>query len=265
MRLAWLTDIHLNFLEGHAIYEFFDAVGREKPDAVVISGDIAEAPSFALYLQEMQEALARPIYFVLGNHDFYRGSLETVRKRAAVTVEQTPGLVWLNRAGVVELTPRTALVGHDGWYDGRAGDYQRSGVMLNDFFLILDFLNLEKTRQLDLIHQLGDEAASHFRKLLPEALKSHDQVILATHVPPFREAAWHEGHMSTDEWLPFMCGRAIGDVLREIMSEHPDKHLTVLCGHTHGNGEAMILPNLQVLTGGAEYRSPIVQRVINVP
>ena len=264
MRLAWLTDIHLNFLQGHAIYEFFDVVGREKPDAIVISGDIAEAPSFALYLQEMQEALERPVYFVLGNHDFYRGSLATVRERSAVTMEQAPGVVWLTRAGVVELSDRTALIGHDGWYDGREGDYQRSGVMLNDFYLVWDFLELEKPERLDLIRRLGDEAASHFRKILPEALKSHDQVILATHIPPFREAAWHEGHMSTDEWLPFMCCRAAGEALREIMSENPDKRLTVLCGHTHGQGETMILPNLQVLTGGAAYRAPAVQRVIAV-
>lgn len=264
MRLAWLTDIHLNFLKGLAIYEFFAVIGREKPDAVVISGDIAEAPSFALFLQEMQEALDRPVYFVLGNHDFYRGSLATARDSASLAMQQSPGLIWLTQAGVVELTPRTALIGHEGWYDGREGDYQRSGVVLNDFYLVWDFLELDKHDRLELLHRLGDETASHFRKVLPEALKSHDQVILATHIPPFREGCRHEGHISGDDWLPMLCCRAAGEVLREIMSQHPDKRLTVLCGHTHGLGEAMILPNLQVLTGGAVYRAPVVQRVLEV-
>lgn len=35
-------------------------------------------------------------------------------------------------------------------------------------------------------------------------------------------------------------------------------------GHTHGGGEADILPNLRVLTGGARYGNPTVQRVIGV-
>ncbi len=41
--------------------------------------------------------------------------------------------------------------------------------------------------------------------------------------------------------------------------------MTVLCGHTHSPGEAQVLPNLHVLTGGAEYGRPEVQRVLTVP
>ncbi len=48
------------------------------------------------------------------------------------------------------------------------------------------------------------------------------------------------------------------------MEAHPDREMTVLCGHTHGEGEAQILPNLKVLTGGAEYGKPKVQRVLAV-
>jgi len=36
----------------------------------------------------------------------------------------------------------------------------------------------------------------------------------------------------------------------------------VLCGHTHGAGEAEILPNLRVLTAGARYGAPVVQRAL---
>ncbi len=38
--------------------------------------------------------------------------------------------------------------------------------------------------------------------------------------------------------------------------------MTVLCGYTHGGGEARILPNLRVLTGGAEYGRPVIQKVL---
>jgi Icc protein len=56
----------------------------------------------------------------------------------------------------------------------------------------------------------------------------------------------------------------VGDVLAEAMAAHPDRNMTVLCGHTHGAGEAEMLPNLRVLTGGAVYGMPRIQRVLDV-
>jgi hypothetical protein len=47
-------------------------------------------------------------------------------------------------------------------------------------------------------------------------------------------------------------------------SAAPDRQMTVLCGHTHGSSEAEILPNLRVLTGGAVYGNPCVQRLLLV-
>src|SRR5215213_9460740 len=88
-------------------------------------------------------------------------------------------------------------------------------------------------------------------------------IILATHVPPFREACWHQGKISDGDWLPHFTCKAVGDVLLEIMKENPDHKLTVLCGHTHGGGEAQVLPNLKVLTGAARYGRPALQNVIS--
>jgi len=48
------------------------------------------------------------------------------------------------------------------------------------------------------------------------------------------------------------------------MKKHPDKKLTVLCGHTHSPGAAQILPNLEVLTGSAEYGSPTIQQILEI-
>ena len=89
-------------------------------------------------------------------------------------------------------------------------------------------------------------------------------VIVLTHVPPFREACWHRGRVSDDEWLPHFACRAVGEALVEAMAAHPECEMTVLCGHTHSAGEAQVLPNLRVLTGGAEYGRPEVQRVLTV-
>jgi len=40
--------------------------------------------------------------------------------------------------------------------------------------------------------------------------------------------------------------------------------MTMLCGHTHGDGEAQVLPNLRVLTGGAIYGKPVIQWMLEV-
>src|SRR5687767_14825909 len=42
-RLAWLTDLHLNFLPYALVDEFLGRVETLEPDAVLITGDISEA------------------------------------------------------------------------------------------------------------------------------------------------------------------------------------------------------------------------------
>ena len=54
----------------------------------------------------------------------------------------------------------------------------------------------------------------------------------------------------------FTC-QAVGNVLRETALDHPSSEFTVLCGHTHGSGQARILRNLMTYTRAAEYGRPI--------
>jgi predicted phosphohydrolase len=263
-RLAWLTDVHLNFVPAHRIAALCRAIRDANVDAVLLGGDIGEAPDVEELLMSLDARLGLPIDFVLGNHDYYRGSIARVRAGVEALCARSPRLCWLPRAGVVELTPETGLVGHDGWADGRLGDYTRSEVLLNDYLLIEELAGLDKPRRLAQLHVLGDEAAAHFRSVLPEALARFRHVVVLTHVPPFRAACWYRGRISGDDWLPhFACG-AVGEVLLEAMAAHQDREMTVLCGHTHSAGEVRVLPNLRILTGGAEYGRPQLQRVLPV-
>ena len=77
-RLAWLTDIHLNFIAPYKFDSFVSDIRQQQPDVVLLSGDIGEANNVVYYLQRLAKGLARPIYFVLGNHDFYRASIAEV-------------------------------------------------------------------------------------------------------------------------------------------------------------------------------------------
>lgn len=263
MRLAWLTDIHLNFLPPPELDRFFGGLAATACDGFVVTGDIGEAPSLEGFLKRM-EGLGRPVWFVLGNHDFYFGEIATVRAVAAAFSRRSRRVTWMNDAGVVPLTKATALVGHDGWGDARLGNGVTSPVMLSDFVAIRDLANLWPKEKGAKLAALGDEAGAHFRRVLAEAFRSHERVIAITHVPPFRESCWYEGRISDDDWLPYFTCKAAGDAMREAMRERPERDLTVLCGHTHGAGSAEILPNLRVWTGAAEYGKPAVQRVVDV-
>lgn len=297
-RLAWATDIHLNFIGEDHLVRFCRTIALAEPDALLISGDIAEAHTVEDYLRSLENLLQLPIYFVLGNHDYYRGSIPQVRGRMRRFSEESRCCRWLPAVGVVELTPQTALVGHDGWADGRLGDYARSQVVLSDYLLIKELALSSETdaalfggeavsevaevsgdeiadffttrgmlgplARLKRLHALGDEAAAYFRDLLPRAFEHYEHVMLLTHVPPFKEACWHAGRISDDDWLPHFTCAAVGDELKRVMQARAHRRLTVLCGHTHTSGVARILPNLLVRTGGATYRAPELQPLLTV-
>lgn len=263
-RLIWITDIHLNFLSLAEVKSFCDQVISAQSEAVLVGGDIGEAADVESYLQLLAIQLRRPLYFVLGNHDFYRGSIRQVRKMATGLTRESRWLRYLPDCGVVKLTDSACLVGHDGWGDGRIGDYAGSNVMLNDYLLIRELAGLDRTARLRQLNALGDEAAAYLQGVLPEALTVFHHVVVLLHVPPFKEACWHQGRISDEDWLPHFTCQAVGDVLLDAMQKHPDRQMTVLCGHTHGAGEARILPNLYVKTGGAEYGNPSLQDVLIV-
>lgn len=260
-RFLWANDIHLDFLNESAVDRFLQDVADREPDVIALAGDISTARSIETHLRKFEERFDVPVCFVLGNHDFYYGSVDDVRRRVDSLVRESERLHWLNTEGVIPLGRNTGLLGHDGWGDARVGDPVGSPIQLSDFFLIDDLNGESRETQIDIMRRLGDEAAAHVDNLLPKALENFDRLFFVTHVPPFREASWYDGKPSDDNWAPFFTCRAVGERLVAHMSKCPDRRLTVLCGHTHGGGVWDALPNLEVVTGGATYGSPGVQSV----
>jgi 3',5'-cyclic AMP phosphodiesterase CpdA len=269
LRLAWATDIHLDFVAEARAAQFCSEIARSPATALLLGGDIADARSLERWLSWMRERLPMPVYFVLGNHDYYGGAVEAVRALARRL--SSAGLAWLPSVGVVPLGERWALVGHDGWGDARLGDFLSSPVVLNDYIAIRELVEAAgtevaaddplaawelKTELRQKLGELGDDAAATLRPHLLAALDDFEEVLVLTHVPPFREACWHRGSISGDDWLPGFTCKAMGDMLIEAISRRPERKVTVLCGHTHGEGETWPLPNLRVRTGRAVYGEP---------
>jgi len=263
-RVAWMTDLHLDFLEPAALDAFLRSIRKLAADAIVISGDIGVATKVLGYLSFWDSRVTVPTYFVLGNHDYYGSSIATVRGKVRDWSKQSRHTVWLPDVGVVALSDETALVGHGGWGDGRAGDLAGSKVIMTDYLAIDELKGRPAIELQEILHGLGDEAAAYLEAKLEEACDAFPKVLVATHVPPFREAAWYRGKPSNDDWAPHFVCVAVGEALKRVMAAHPACHCTVLCGHTHGSGELSVLPNLLVKTGGARYGEPRVVETLNV-
>ncbi len=253
----------MNFLDSAALDHFLSSLAAEKADAWIVGGDIGEADSVGRYLQLIQASVDRPVYFVLGNHDYYGAAFQSVKREILDLIHVSPGLVWLSNAGVVELTGDTALVGHGSWGDARLGNVWATPVELNDFFYIRELSHLSREARIRMLNMLGDEAAAYLKKVLGEALDAYAEVLCLTHVPPFRESAVHAGRPSANDWLPFFSCNAVGDILLQLASRFSDRQLRVFCGHTHGSGIYHPMPNLTVTTGGARYGHPIIQKVLD--
>ncbi len=201
---------------------------------------------------------------MMGNHDFYAGSIKAIRSRVFNLTKKYDKLIWLNKVDYISLTEETALVGHDSWADGRLGNFLGISIELNDFYCIKEFKLRNRAERLEAMQKLTDQAVKHFKKMLPKALKNHRRIIVITHVPPFKEACWHDGQPSQEEWLPYFSCKAVGDVFKNVMEQNPKTEMTVLCGHAHSSRECQILPNLTVYAGEAEYGEPQIQRILKI-
>ena len=264
--LAWMTDIHLNFLGTMQIEQWLTNLKQGHFHALLITGDIGEADTIADYLIRIGGKLNVPIYFVLGNHDYYRSSIEQVRAKMRQLDQEHALINWLPEHGIVKLSATTGLIGHGGWGDGGYGDFMNSSILLNDYILIEELADISAEVRLQKLRALGQDAAHYIQDVLPPALDRFEQVYVALHVPPFQESCWHNHKLpdDDDDYLPHFTCKAVGDVLLHIADAYPHRQITVLCGHTHGSGEAQPRPNLQVMTAGAEYGNPTIAAIFTV-
>jgi predicted phosphohydrolase len=267
MRLGFATDIHLDHLEGEKANSQRQLAGREIArglDALVIGGDISKGPLLKEHFGAFCRGAGIPVYFVLGNHDFWDTSAETVRATAA----GFPG--FLDAVGVVELTPTTALVGRTGWYDTLAGNpFAPSGVAAADW---------KKTERLVYVYRdpyllqrecrnWSTEEAEKARPLLEDAASKYEHVIFVTHFPCFKEAVWDpDGEPDLEErgFWPWSLNLTMGHMLLGTVESHPDVRFTLLTGHTHGGGRKQLRRNLLCLAGKAQYGHPQLALDLNL-
>ena len=264
MRLVWTTDPHLNHVPVQQWERWITTIASHGPDGVVISGDISEGDDVVFQLRRIAQSLTVPIYFVLGNHDFYQSSIGSTRQNVICASRDSRLLHYLTDTTAVQLAERVFLVGEDGWGDATEGDFEGSPIRLNDFRLIEDFRSADPGHWKQQLQQLGAESADRLSAKLDALPSDTRHALVITHVPPYRDACWYEGKTTDDNWAPFfVCGQ-VGRVLRRASESRPECQFTVLCGHTHHAGVAIIASNLVVHTGAADYGHPDIEGLVSM-
>lgn len=264
MRLAWCTDIHLNFCDFAKRVSFYNSINESKPEAIVITGDIAEGYTFDTLLKEMKEHTFNvPILFVLGNHDYYQSSF--IDSQLAAAQLKHEGIHFMNSGNYFIDNNSTCIVGAGGWADARLGNYKTSRVRLNDWYYIEDFKGCKSIIQIHKrMKQLAKiEVDSLESRIRHGACLGTKNILVLTHVPPYEEAAMHNGRRTETDVLPYYSSKYMGDMLKRMANLYQNKNFVILAGHTHSKGYAVIKKNLRCLVGEADYYHPKVQEIID--
>lgn len=232
MKLAWMTDLHLDLVEEAVRQKFFESVRNTKYDAAVVTGDISSPARLGRDLLDLGRACGpRRIFFVLGNHDIGpQGPAveETVRIMCRLQRNLRP--VW--RQEVIPLTAHACVIGCHG---GTCSDKHCF------------------------------QAAAHFRKVLPRALSRFGHAWLLTHVPPFEQGVRFSGRPVQGAKREAFVNRPAGRVIAGIARRFEGRRVSVLAGHTHCRARLKISPTVDISVGGARRGFPEIQEIIDIP
>lgn len=274
MKPVWISDPHfdhLNKKDPEALLRFRALLDRETITHILLGGDIAESRTLDQELRRFRQACGRPIYYVLGNHDYYFGSIDGVRKQ--VSSLNIPGVQWLPDAGIVSLGNDTALIGHGGWGDAHRGDLE-DFVILTDYAAISDLAHTidredfwvhgfkKRERLVSKLQQLGREAAEALSRDLSEAAKYFKRILILTHVTPFEQTCTYKNEPGNDKGFPGFLWDTMGPILVDLALSRPDISISVFSGHTHQQSHGRIAANMNAWSAMAEY-GELYCRILN--
>lgn len=277
MKLAWFTDIHLDHVNDARFAVQSLANSASKCDSVIITGDISLANTLIGHLILLDQVIEKPIYFVLGNHDYYFSNIRVVRKHVIDACRSMSYARYLAAIPYVRLSKDTALVGDDGWYDALNGNPRNDTMLMNDWVRIQDFAPaikgglggkmLDKNIIIQISQAICVAAVKHIADGIKAAIRDkHESIIVATHVPPFKESYNSEKHRGLDisDVLPWYTSRTMGDMLLSAAKTYPHVKFTILSGHAHSHYDQDLLNNLNVRVGKSSYGSPQIAGYVDI-
>ena len=266
LNLIHVSDPHFDYLPNFNYGQFVTRLKAKDFSALIVTGDICDGPYASKHLARLANDVKKDIYFVLGNHDYYNTTSEFSQSISASADKDNKLLHYLTESAEPTILRDTsigglALVGHDGFYDGLSGKGARSTAQLVDFRSNYDFAGKNK---FNVMYDLASNATRQIEDKIVAAAERVKTILVATHVPPFPEAALFNGKPSGEDFLPFYSCSIMGSMLKHFAEAHPDHMIFVLCGHTHSHTSMNISDNLTVFVGGAHIGETSVIREMSL-
>ena len=252
-KCLWFSDLHLARVFPWTFIKFIYSINKEKPSAVFLTGDISNGPFLITHLKMMAKFIECPIYFILGNHDYFFSSFEEQHIKIKALCKEYPNLIWLTNSDAVRLNDEVALIGTEGWYDAEMGNPKYLTATL-DWILIKELREIKSTKdRVEYFRMLADKSADIIFEKLEKALEQdYKTVYILTHMPPFKEATRDEGTMLADFWLPYNVNLRLGKKIEEIMATRKKRNVVVLAGHTHHPEYIRVSRNIHCQVGASK-------------
>lgn len=257
---AWATDVHWTIAddtEREAFLRGLEANGLKRLDLVLLTGDIGDGlDATCEALSAIVERLGVPVFFVLGNHDYY--GAHVARARSIVSRLMLDGrLFYMTALDTAIEVGSVAYCGVDGWGDASYGDPTAAVMSMSDWFEIRDLAgSYPPEPPVSILRDLAHADADRLSRQLRSISERVREVVVLTHVPPWPGAAWHKGRPSDGYALPWFCCGATGRAIDAFAEARPDIQVTVYCGHTHSPGCYDRSANVTCVTGAASYGYP---------
>jgi len=245
-KYLWFTDLHLNRVSPIKKVLFINHIIKEKPKAIFLTGDISNGMILYYDLYLLARFIKCPIYFILGNHDYWNSSIEKTHNKVKLLCDKFPNLIWLSEQDFIELNEDVAVIGDEGWFDGRNGNTDYLKLTVDQYF-IEDFRHYKSMdEKLEHWRKMSFESSLKIKDKLQKALnKGYKTVYILTHFPPWVEATRARGTFLEKFWLPYNTNVKMGQTIEQVMKNRLKSKVIVLCGHIHADTIIHVSSNIE--------------------
>ena len=256
MRILITADLHYRPSQREAYLAFADWVQAQRPDCLVIAGDVGHPLRLFSRALQLFAGLDCPKLLLAGNHDLYRGELDsrTLWEQALPQATRVERFVWLEdevvllpvadvqksgfseETGFLErLQPHLAIVGTMGWYDysARAPHLDLDDAALRAMKQLVnhdaDYIDWPWS-DVAMARYLARGFAGRLRRAAENPAVR--QVLVVTHMPIFEQTV---PDYPESEFWSLMRAYAGNFTLGELVRRMP-KVTHVVSGHLHRAG-----------------------------
>ena len=262
-KFLWFTDTHLNLAALGAKFDFYLKIEKEKPDGVFLTGDISNGSNTINDLKYLARNVEVPIYFVLGNHDYFYNSIDGMNDKIRLLCKEYPNLIWMTESNPIALNNEVSIIGTEGWYDAMVGDPKYIKYTF-DWFMISNIRKLPSMKdRIEAFRKLADVSCNIIEKQLNKALDDgYKTIYMLTHFPPWVEATRDVGTIMEKFWLPYNTNLRLGKLIESIMKDRNKINLFILCGHSHCPLSIRVTRNINCQVGKAHTHFKLNSQII---